>query len=86
MSEHEEPMEQEVPDQRGPSQRLIVALVVVAIFAGLFAAKVMLPSPAKNPDASTTGSLTATHNDAMADYQAATATGRPVYVLFHSLT
>lgn len=32
------------------------------------------------------GSLTTTHNDAVADYQAALKTGKPIYLLFHSLT
>lgn len=30
--------------------------------------------------------ITSTHNDAVSDYEAALETGKPVYVLFHSLT
>jgi len=30
--------------------------------------------------------ITSTHNDAVADYEAALETGKPVYVLFHSLS
>ncbi|MBK5210972.1 MAG: hypothetical protein JJE36_01395 [Coriobacteriia bacterium] len=33
-----------------------------------------------------TGSLTSVRNDAVSDYTAALKTGKPVYVLFHSLT
>ena len=60
--------------------KLAVALVVVAVFGGLLAAEAMQPRP------DTSGSITATRNDAMADYEAAIKTGKPVYVLFHSLT
>jgi len=72
-------------------------LVVVAVFAGVLLAK-MLGTPAAAPVAnlgspgaqaatSTAGTtITTVHNDAVADYEAALKTGKPVYVLFHSLT
>ena len=69
-------------------------MVVVAIFAGVLLAKVLGASPS---DASVSGdvaagvqnaqpTITSVHNDAAADYAAAMKTGKPVYVLFHSLT
>lgn len=63
------------------SAKLITLLVVVAMFGGLAAAKLVGPK-----DVSTNASVTATHNDAVADYEAALKTGRPIWVLFHSLS
>ena len=68
------------PRPRTFPTRVAVVLVVVALFGGVLAAKTLTPGP----DAS--GSVTATRNDATADYEAALQTGKPVYVLFHSLT
>jgi len=67
--------------------RILLVLVVVALFAGVFAAKVFSPRPqAGGTTTQAAGSLTSVHNDAVADYAAATKTGKPIYVLFHSLT
>jgi len=71
----------EVTDQatlrpRRPLLRITVVLVVFALLAGVLIAKVLVPRP----------SLTSTQNDATADYEAAVAAGKPIYVLFHSLT
>jgi hypothetical protein len=68
------------------STRVAVALVVVAIFAGIFAAKSMAPSPGGSGTLAAEESATSVRNDASADYVAALATGKPVYVLFHSLS
>jgi flagellar basal body-associated protein FliL len=75
---------------------LIIVLVVVAMFAGVLLAKTLTKSPTKAASimagtAGTTGPaqgtpLTSTHNDAVADYEAAAKTGKPIYVLFHSLS
>ena len=79
------------------SPTVIILLVVVALFAGVMLAKARSGSTAA-PTAAVTGSaagatvpagaatITSTHNDAVADYEAALKTGKPIYVLFHSLT
>lgn len=68
---------------------MTIVLVVVAIFAGTLLAK-SLSNPAADSQAAgpaaAGGTITSTHNDAVADYEAALKTGKPVYVLFHSLT
>ncbi|NTU70787.1 MAG: thioredoxin family protein [Coriobacteriia bacterium] len=71
---------------------VIAVLVVAAVFGGVLFAK----SQSKAPGAQmtsvvaasevATGQLTTTHNDALADYEAARKSGKPVYLLFHSLT
>lgn len=67
-----------------------IVLLVVAIFLGFIVMKLVLDSaaPAATPAAGTaTGtSITSVRNDAVADYDAAVASGKPIYVLFHSLT
>jgi hypothetical protein len=69
------------------SPRIVVLFVVIAVFAGLVAAKVMAPTlkSGVGPEA-TAASLTSVRNDASADYVAAAKTGKPIYVLFHSLS
>ena len=75
----------------------ITVLVVVALFAGVLVAKTMdkpeTPSTAASSTVAAGGTgepagvtITSTHNDAVADYEAALKTGKPVYLLFHSLT
>ena len=82
---------------KGISPAVIIILVVVALFAGILFAKgqskaqtvpVSASNGASAGDASQAGgaTVTSTHNDAVADYEAALKTGKPVYVLFHSLT
>jgi hypothetical protein len=69
------------------SPKVIVLLVVLAIFGGVIAAKVMAPTPKpKAVGQSAGGALTSVHNDAAADYEAAIKQGKPIYVLFHSLS
>jgi len=82
---------------KNTSTAIAIVLVVAAVFAGILLAK-MLGTPAAAPVAnpgspgaqaatSTAGTtITSVHNDAVADYEAALKTGKPVYVLFHSLT
>ena len=76
-------------DRAGRRRNAIVLAVVVA-FLVLVVAKLVTDNaaPANAPDAggSAGSSITSTHNDAVADYEAALATGKPVYVLFHSLS
>lgn len=82
---------------KGMTSATIIVVVVVALFAGVMLAKIR----SNQPTVSTTPSgiaavgateepagatITSTHNDAVADYEAALMTGRPVYLLFHSLT
>ena len=78
------------------SPAVVVILVVVALFGGVLLAKSQSkPPPARvaspsgvapAPAQSGAPTITSTHNDAVADYEAALKTGKPVYVLFHSLT
>ena len=83
--------------EKSPLAAVIVILVVVAIFAGVLLAKATnRPTDASTQVPGNFGSsgsvpvgavtITSTHNDAVADYEAALETGKPVYVLFHSLS
>jgi hypothetical protein len=73
-----EPTESEAPEPKKFPVKLAVVLVVAAVFAGLFTAKALTPAPVTpSPGASTSGS-------AVADYQAALQSGKPVYLLFRS--
>lgn len=72
------------PRRRTLTPKVVILLVVVALFGGLAAAK-LLPATSKS-DATGGASLTSVHNDAVADYEAALKTGKPIYVLFHSLS
>lgn len=69
---------------------VVVALVVVALFAGVWFAKARAtggdPAGGAQPAARTANSITGVRNDALADYQAARKTGKPIYILFHSLS
>lgn len=88
--------EQEAPDtvdqptaHRGAiSPKIVVLLVVVAVFAGVLTARVLASRPTSGTGSpvAVAPSPTSTRNDAMADYQAAIKTGKPIYVLFHSLS
>lgn len=75
------------PSSRGKNR---VVLVVIVAFFVLLLVKLAVDGtsspagPAENPSAG--GSLTSTRNDAVADFEAALASGKPIYVLFHSLT
>ena len=75
------------PDSRPRrSARLVILLAVIAVFAAIVLVKV-LGAPAAAPSApGDTASLTSVHNDAVVDYEAALAAGKPIYVLFHSLS
>lgn len=65
--------------------RLAIALGVLGLFAVLLAVKAAPPRAASpNPQGGT--SLTSVHNDAVADHDAALRAGKPIYVLFHSLS
>ena len=69
------------------SPALIIVLIVVALFAILLAKVFQNPTTPATTTSSTSGrSLTSTRNDAVADYEAALKSGKPVYILFHSLT
>ena len=90
----------ETQEPRGPkrtSTAVAVILVVAALFGGVLLAKTLNrpPAPQVAPSGGTatgvpmqTGAQTVTssHNDASADYEAALKTGKPIYVLFHSLS
>lgn len=81
------PDEQEPTTRAALSTRMVIALVVIAVFSGVLVAKFW--SPAQRTDlggGTTVASVTSARNDASADYEAATKTGKPIYVLFHSLS
>ena len=83
------PAPPETPDAPATPGRSkgIIALLVVAIFLGLVVVKLALDnSTSTGEDAPATTSITSVHNDAIADYEAALASGKPIYVLFHSMT
>lgn len=63
--------------------RLVVGAVLLALFVGLMLGKVTRDEPS---GVATPGSITSARNDAMADYEAAIRSSKPVYVLFHSLS
>jgi thioredoxin-like negative regulator of GroEL len=79
-----------------PKTVLIVTGIVLAFLAILVAkGTIVSESPAAGAAASgrpaasieaSASSRTTAHNDAVADYAAATKTGKPIYLLFHSLT
>jgi hypothetical protein len=75
------------PGTRIPSPKIVIALVFVALLAGVVAAKVLAPRLQGNTAARTpASSMTSVHNDAVTDYQSALKAGKPIYVLFHSLS
>lgn len=81
----------EAPAKRKAPPSVVILLAVVALFAGVVLAKAIVPggatvaeAPQSAPTASDT--YTSRRNDAMADYEAALQTGKPIFVLFHSLT
>lgn len=80
--------------------RIAVMLIVVAVLAGVIAAKVTSQpaTTASTPSAPVAGAagatsvkatgttITSVHNDASADFKTAITSGKPVYLLFHSLS
>ena len=71
----------------GASARTVVALVVIAVFAGVLVAKFCNPAQRSNVGGGAeVASMTSVRNDASADYEVAAKTGRPIYLLFHSLS
>jgi thiol-disulfide isomerase/thioredoxin len=65
--------------------RVIVLVAALVLFAGTVLAKGGARSGGLAGGHSG-ASVTSVHNDAVADYGAALKTGKPIYVLFHSLT
>lgn len=90
------PAASEVAKETGTSaaparSKNVVVLLVVAVFLGFIVMKLVLDNTAPTGSPATGGaasgrSITSIHNDAVADYEAAVASGKPIYVLFHSLT
>lgn len=66
-----------------PAPRLAIVGIVVVLFAGLLLGKALIPT--RTNDASS-ASITSVRNDATADYENALSSGKPIYVLFHSLS
>ncbi len=88
MNEQEdlEPTQPGPTTKPGASTRMVIALVVIAVFAGIMAAKYLSPSQTGGGGAQSSQTVTSVRNDATADYEAAVKTGKPIYVLFHSLS
>ena len=83
----QEPTQPEPTTKSGASTRMVIALVVIAVFAGVMAAKYLSPSQTGGGGGQASQeSLTSVRNNAAADYEAAVKTGKPIYVLFHSLS
>ncbi len=96
-TEPEDTRPEEPKKPMGSSPAVVIVLVVVALFAGVIVAKTVGKPATPTTQASSAGAtgntgepagttITSVHNDAVADYEAALKTGKPVYVLFHSLT
>ena len=72
--------------------RMIAGVMIVLAFAAIIGLKLGSGTPAPSVDAETTSAPSASakisesHADANAAYDAALASGKPIYVLFHSLT
>lgn len=74
--------------------RIAIMLLVVAVLAAVLAAKVTGPKVSNTGAAAAGGasangaavSITSAHNDASAEFKQAMRSGKPVYVLFHSLS
>jgi thioredoxin-like negative regulator of GroEL len=82
---------------KGISLSAIVILLVVAVLAGVLFAKAqrgatsarsatVVGATSGAPGKPAAATITSVHNDAVADYETALKTGKPVYVLFHSLS
>jgi len=74
----------------GRSLRVAIVVAVVFVFGVLVGWKALAGSQAAGPPAAESGvaasTATSVRNDALADYEAALQSGRPIFVLFHSLT
>ncbi len=82
-----EPAEPEQPSRPSTGVNRIVLVIVAVVFIALLVWKAMPDdSAAETSDGQTEASLTSVSNDAVADYAAARESGKPIYVLFHSLT
>lgn len=84
-------MEPHPNDHRRRFPKAAMALLIAAMFLGLLIVKlatadrpVGAPPPAGGDAAP--ASITSVRNDALADYERALRTGKPIYALFHSLT
>ena len=80
-----------IPERPRSTSRNVIVLVVIVAFLVLAIAKLVTDgntsSVTQAGDAGRDGtSITSVRNDAPADYAAAVASGKPIYVLFHSLT
>jgi thioredoxin-like negative regulator of GroEL len=69
----------------------VIVLVVIIAFLVLAIAKLATDANTSAPTSAGDGTsagttITSTRNDAPGDYAAAVASGKPIYVLFHSLT
>lgn len=90
-----------MPEESGEAalnskKRLITSLLVIGMIAAAFAAIMLSKTAPASPDGGAGvadglqgaggTSITSVTNDATADYAAALESGKPIYLLFHSLT
>ena len=71
--------------QHASSKAVIVVLLVAAALLGFVAFRLAAPRTTADT-ASVAGSITTRSGSAVTDYQYAIASGRTIYVLFHSLS
>ena len=78
------------PSPTGPQPRVVILVAVLVIFAIILGMKIAGLTEAPGGGAANTPATSVkpseNRSDAVAAYDAAIATGKPVYVLFHSLT
>lgn len=73
------------PAAPGGGRARVLLLAIAVAFTALAAVKLATGSGGSTPE-SAAGSVTSVRNDAVADFEKAKASGKPIYVLFHSLT
>jgi len=73
-----------------PRRRNTIVLIVIIAFLALVLLKVVTDGAGSagpvSGGADAGSSVTGASNDAVADFEAAAASGKPIYVLFHSLS
>ncbi len=79
-------MTEDEPRAREPMSMGVRIMIVVAVALAIALAFVLREGRAPESQVADAGSMTSANNDAVADYEAALEAGKPIYILFHSLT
>ena len=84
-------MEAPVIDSQGPARsgsrtRTLIVVAILVVFAVILGLKLAATSETSSTQTGVVSRPSMVQGDAVAAYDAALATGKPVYVLFHSLT